>query len=178
MVKIYKIRSVAIAIWLIGVVTLSLSLYVLGIKTNPLFFMEMLIGGIVCIGMSLYSYLWGHQKGHLTRFIGIMVVSSLFGSIYLNEIGVLGGHVYFVIPLLLVVILILVQSKTKRQFLGDYKSGIKRNHFNGTQERFEIIKKTTASYPRYLQIILPKRYLDNYDSLKAWLRLIKEHLQK
>ncbi len=178
MVKIHKIRPLAITIWLIGVVTLGLGLYVWGIKSNPLFFMEMLIFGLICIWMTLYSYLWGHQRGHPTRFIAIVVFSSFCVCFYLRSIGILGGHLYFVIPLLFVVILILVQSKTKRQFAEDYKSGIKRNHFNDTKERFEVTKKTTASYPHYLQIILPKRYLDNYDSLKAWLRSIKEHMQK
>lgn len=88
-----------------------------------------LIGGSAWAGLGLFSYYWGHQKGHPVRFYAIVMFFLFSLEFFLNSIEVLSGLWSALIPLSIAGVTIWMLSKYKGQFWEDFHAGIKRDHF-------------------------------------------------
>lgn len=129
MSDIRKSKSLTLVIWLTGVVLFALGFYWRHWAVRQLA-IPTLIGGSAWAGLGLFSYYWGHQKGHPVRFYAIVLFCLFSLQFFLNSISVLNGLWYAFIPLLIAGVTISIVSKYKKQFWDDFHAGIKRDHFN------------------------------------------------
>jgi hypothetical protein len=134
MTDIRKSKSLTLAIWLAGVMFFCVGLYY---RQWTLKFMEFVtfVGGFVWAGMGLFSYYWGHQKGHPVRFYSIVLFTIFSLGFFLNSIRFINGIWYIIIPLGVAGITVFINSKYKNQFWDDFRSGNKRDHFKNKIER-------------------------------------------
>lgn len=134
MSDIRKSKSLTLVIWLVGVIFFGLGLYY---RQWTLRFMEFVTfaGGVLWAGMGLFSYYWGHQKGHPIRFYSIVLFSIFSFGFFLNSIRVWHGIWYIIFPLSTAGITVFINLKHKDQFWRDFHSGIKRDHFKNKIER-------------------------------------------
>lgn len=118
-------KQLGIAIWVLAVGMIVAQFFQTPKSaTNPVFLYFALF---TYLPLLIYSWLWGHQRGHIAHFIGIVVAGYFSILLYFREwipellfdIGVCAG----------IVVLFLVVRRYRPGFVSDYRNRIRRDHF-------------------------------------------------
>lgn len=91
---------------------------------------------VTCLGMlgvasvTLFSFFWGAQRGHIVRFLGICLFFALCLLIYSNVYLGLSGPKFLALIFIPMLCGIYLLEKFRAEFLEQYKRNGVTNYFN------------------------------------------------
>lgn len=125
-------KILGITIWCVAFAMFTIQLF--QNESGIAFSIIMVLALLVYLPLLLYSWLFGHQKGHKVHFTVILLVANLSILIFFrNSIPIM---LYAVCIGAYIIIMFLMVRKYRPSFIADFKNKIKCDHFTGLSTRF------------------------------------------